>query len=185
MSRIKPIDRAETNEKTQGMLNAVEKKVGMVPNLYATMANSPAVLDAFLSFSKAMSGTSISAPLREQIALVVAGANGCDYCASAHTAVGKKLGVESTELTANLAGNSADRKTQAALDFSKAIVESEGWVSDDEIKSVRDAGYSEGEVTEIVAAVSLNIFTNYFNHVAGTDIDFPLVTTDNTQHAAA
>lgn len=185
MPRIQPINPDTAEGKAKTLLDGARKTLGMVPNLFATMANSPAVLDAYLSFQKALGGASVPATLREQIALTVAGANSCDYCASAHTAIGTNLGVGATELASSLKGVSADAKRQAALDFAKAVVESEGWVTDEDLQSVRQAGYSEGEIAEIVAAVALNIFTNYFNHVAGTEIDFPLVTTDQHESAAA
>ena len=184
MPRIQPIDTDQAEGQTKSILDGVRKKVGMVPNLYATMANSPAVLDAYLSFNKAMSSASLPASLREQIALTVAGANGCDYCASAHTAIGSKLGVDRDELTSNLGGTSGDTKVQAGLTFAKAIIESEGWVSDDDLTAVRSAGYTEAEVAEIVAAVALNVFSNYFNHVAGTEIDFPFVSSNRIDNAA-
>lgn len=185
MPRIQPVNPDNAEGKAKTLLDGARKSLGMVPNLFATMANSPAVLEAYLSFQKALGGASLPAGLREQIALTVAGANGCDYCASAHTAIGNKLGVDATEMASNIKGFSADAKTQAVLDFAKAVVEGEGWVTDEDLKAVRDAGYSEGEIAEVVAAVALNIFTNYFNHVAGTEIDFPLVTTDQHESAAA
>ena len=101
--------------------------------------------------------------------------NECDYCASAHTLIGKGTGLSATELAANLRGESADAKTQSALDFVRAIVATRGRVSDAQVQAVRAAGYGDGEIVEIVANVAANIFTNYFNHVAATQIDFPRV----------
>ena len=113
--------------------------------------------------------------MREQIALVTAGLNGCDYCASAHTLIGKGAGLSPDELAANLRGRSSDAQTQAALDFATAIVEQRGQISDAQLEAVLAAGYPPGEVVEIVAHVSINLFTNYFNLVAGTLVDFPRV----------
>ena len=175
MARINPVNVDNTDPKTAQTLKGVEKSLGMVPNIMATMAQSPAALGAYLGFGQALGGASISGALREQIALTVAGGNSCEYCASAHTALGKGQGVADDELTRNLQGESTDAKTQSALAFSSAIVEKRGWVSDDDLKSVRDAGYTEGEIVEIVATVAINTFTNYFNHVAGTEVDFPRV----------
>ncbi len=175
MPRLNPIDPARAEGKAKKLLEGVHKTLGMTPNLMRTMANSPAVLDAYLSFVKALSGGSLSAQTREQIALAVAGANGCDYCASAHTAAGRGLGVEDSELALNLQGQSSDRKFAAALAFAHAILASEGWVSDEDIALVRAAGYDDGAIVEIVANVAANIFSNYFDHIAETEIDFPLV----------
>ena len=175
MPRLHPIDPAQAEGKAKTLLDGVQKKLGTTPNLLRTMALSPAVLEAYLSFGQALSGASISAALREQIALVVANTNGCQYCASAHTAIGKNLGLDTVELTANLEGSSSDPKVEAALQFAQNIVAKRGWVNDAEVQRVRDAGYTDGEIAEIIAAVAGTIFTNYFNHIAQTEIDFPKV----------
>ena len=175
MPRIQPIDPAQADGKAKALLDGVHKTLGMTPNLMRTMANSPAVLEAYLGFGKALAGGSLSARLRERVALTVAGANGCEYCAAAHTAAGKMLGLESAELAASLEARSSDPAIAAALGFARAIVVKRGWVDDAELASVREAGYGEGEIAEIIAAVALNTFSNTFNHVAETEVDFPPV----------
>lgn len=177
MPRIQPINPDDAQGKAAEMLEGVKKKMGRVPNIFATMANSPAVLDAYLGFSQAMAGSSIRAALREQIALTVAGASGCDYCASAHNMIAGNLGVKEDERQTNLQGESADEKTAAALHFARKIVDNRGWLDDEELDRVRQAGYSDAEILEIVAAVAMNLFSNYFNHIAQTDVDFTLVKT--------
>jgi uncharacterized peroxidase-related enzyme len=177
MTRIQVLDVSAASASAQPMLEAVKKKLGMVPNLFKTFAHSPAVLQYYLSGSEALAGGALSAALREQIALVTAGANTCDYCASAHTLMGKGAGLAATEMASNLQGRASDTKTQTALNFSAAIVQERGRVSDADLQAVRAAGFSEAEVVEIVANVAANIFTNYFNHVADTAVDFPLVST--------
>lgn len=184
MQRIHALDIANAPTASQDMLHAVHKKIGMVPNMFKTMAHSPAVLQLYLGTGEALAGGVLSAALREQLALVTAGANQCDYCASAHTLIGKGTGLSATELAANLSGNSADAKVRAALAFGKAIVASQGRVSDADLAAVRAAGHGEAEVVEIIAVVSMNIFTNYFNHIAATVIDFPLVQTATLASAA-
>ncbi len=179
MARINPVSAEKTDPKAAQILKGVEKSFGLVPNGMATMANSPAVLGAYLGFGQALGGGSLSGALREQIALTVAGENSCGYCASAHTALGKGQGVADDELARNLHGDSSDAKTQSALAFSSSIVEKRGWVSDDDLKVVRDAGYTEGEIVEIIATVAATTFTNYFNHIAQTEVDFPVVELDD------
>jgi uncharacterized peroxidase-related enzyme len=174
MPRIQPVQR-NANSKTQELLGAVEKKLGIVPNLIATMAQSPAVAQAYLGFSQALSGGSLPAGLREQIALTVGEANQCDYCVSAHTFLGSKAGLSESEMLDARHGTASDEKTHAALAFARKIVEDRGHVNDEDVEEVRNAGYTEGEIAEIVANVTLSIFTNYFNHVAETEVDFPLV----------
>ncbi len=175
MARIETVDRDSADPRAQAQLDQVQKMMGGVPNILGTMAQSPAVLGSYLAFSGALKDASLSGALREQIALAVAGANSCDYCASAHTVLGKGQGVHETELARNLSGESTDERVAAALRFSRRLVETRGFVSDDDLSAVRSAGFSDGEVLEILATVAFNIFTNYFNHVAETEIDFPRV----------
>lgn len=175
MSRLTQISDADASPAAAELFGAIKSKVGMVPNLYRVMANEPAVLAANLGLGEALGKGSFDAKTREAIALVTAGANNCDYCASAHTAVSKNLNVDDAEIAARLRGRSTDPKVQAILTFAKSVVDTRGFVSDEDIKNARNAGLSEGEIVETVANVVANIFTNYVNHVANTDIDFPVV----------
>jgi uncharacterized peroxidase-related enzyme len=177
MSRLNPIDPAQAEGKAKSLLDAVQQKLGITPNILRTMANAPAALEAYLGFNQALAGASLDSKTRESIALTVAGANGCDYCASAHTALGGMLGIPAGELSANLAGRSDDERLNAILHFANAVVAKRGWVNDTEVAALRAAGLGDGEITEIIATVAFNIFTNYFNHIAQTDVDFPLVET--------
>lgn len=182
MARIQP--NPTPNAQAQAMLDGVKKKLGSTPNIFKTMAHSPATLGVFTGALAAIADSPLGGGLREQIALVVAGANGCDYCASAHTALGKMHKVADGELAQNLQGKSADAKVQAALNFARKIVEARGNVPDTDLQAVRNAGYSEAEIVDIITVTCINIFTNYFNHVSGTDVDFPLVSTATVKKAA-
>ncbi|MCE9625421.1 MAG: carboxymuconolactone decarboxylase family protein [Deltaproteobacteria bacterium] len=182
MSRIQPNQTPDT--KSQELLVGVKKMLGATPNMFTTMAHSSATLGVFVGALGALSGSKLTGALREQIALTVAGTNGCDYCASAHTALGKMNKLEESELTRNLDSNSTDPKTQAALSFARKIVEARGRVSDADLQLVRSFGYSEGEIVDMVTVTCINIFTNYFNHIADTEIDFPLVRTQSTAKIA-
>ena len=175
MPRISPVNRDSADVATGRLLDSVQKKLGIVPNLVATMANSPAVANAYLGFSQALSTGTLPARLREQLALVVGETNGCQYCVAAHTALGKGAGLSEGETCDARRAVAADDKERAALEFARTIVTDRGHVSDDDVDDVRQAGYTDGEIGEIVAHVALNIFTNYFNHVAGTEVDFPAV----------
>ena len=175
MPRIQPVNHAEATGDAKALLDAVKGSIGMVPNIFATFARSPKVLEGYLALNKSLGGGLLSARLREQIALAIAGANTCDYCASAHTAIGKMTGVAQDELTRNLAGQSEDAQVQAALTFVRKAVEARGQVADTDVQALRDAGFGDGEVVEIVVHVGVNLLTNYFNHIVGTDIDFPVV----------
>jgi len=181
-TRILPNNNPDT--KAQEQLDGVKKMLGSTPNLFTTLAHSSAALGFYLSGVAALGGSKISGALREQLSLTVAGVNSCDYCASAHTALGKMQKIADSELTKNLKGNSIDVKTQAALTFARKIVELRGHLADNDLKDVRTAGYGDAEIVEIIAVVCQNIFTNYFNHIAGTEVDFPFVSTLEYKKAA-
>jgi uncharacterized peroxidase-related enzyme len=174
MQKITAIKHEESTGKAKELLDGVKAKLGFVPNLMATMASSPSVLEGYLSFSGAL-GTSLNAKLREQIALTVAEINGCQYCASAHSAIGKMSGLDEHSIEDARRASSHDAKVDAALKFASALVVSRGKVSTNDFEAVKSAGYSEKEISEIVANVALNIFTNYFNETAGTVVDFPAI----------
>ena len=175
MQRLTAVDPAAADPKARQLLDGVAKALGMTPNMFKTMAASPALLDAYVGFNKALSAGKLSPKVREQIALTLAGANGCDYCASAHTLLGKHAGVAAEDLLAGLRGHAHDPKVEAALQFAQAVNRTKGQVSDDEIARIRAAGYDDGEIAEIVGHVALNVLTNSFNNVAATEIDFPVV----------
>jgi uncharacterized peroxidase-related enzyme len=177
MQRIQKVDPVSAPQKTKDLLTAVKTQMGGVPNLLLTLAQSPAALGGYLGLSGPLGAGALKPDLREQIAVAVAGANACDYCASAHTMLGKKAGVSQDEIGRNLNGASNDAKTAAALAFVTTIVRERGRLSNADIKAVRDAGYSDEEIVEMIAHIGLNLFTNYFNHIAETEIDFPLVNT--------
>ena len=184
MTRIKPVDPSKAQGKTRELLEAVKKQMGTVPNIFKGFAQSPAALEFYLSQSQALASGDLDPKLREQIALTMAGFNQCDYCAAAHTFLGKKAGVPAVELTDNLRGRSADERTGAALRFVMAVAEARGQVEDDDLRRIREAGYSEAEIVEIIAHVGMNLFTNYFHNVARTEVDFPRVDTARKASAA-
>lgn len=175
MPRLTAVDPATATGESKELLDAVQKKLGATPNIMRTLANAPAALKAYLSFGEALSGGRFDPKSREAIALTVAGANGCEYCASAHTAISKSLKVEDTEIGRRLGGHAGEPTLDAALVFASKIIEKRGFVSDEDIATVRAAGHDDGAITEIVANVTANIFTNYLNHVSQTEIDFPKV----------
>jgi uncharacterized peroxidase-related enzyme len=175
MPRLNAVDPTRATGRARELLDAVKAKLGLTPNLMRTLACSPAALEGYLSFGQALSGGSLPARLREQIALAVAEANRCDYCLSAHTALGRLAGLRDEEIASSREAATADPRADAALKFALAVLDGRGSVSDQEFARVRAAGFLDGEVAEIVAHVAINIFTNYFNKAAETAIDFPRV----------
>lgn len=175
MTRIQPVDPSTAPERAKTLLDGVQKALGMTPKMMKTMAQSPAVLEGDLSLNKALSGGVLGAKFREQLALTVGQTNGCDYCLSAHSALGKMAGLTPDQISAARGASSADAKTQTGLQFAREVVTQRGQISDASLATVRAAGFSDAEIAEILAHVALNVFTNYFNLVAGTEVDFPLV----------
>lgn len=176
MARLQALNPELTSGRTRDLFDAVQRKLGMVPNMVRTMGNSYAVLSGYLSFSGALEGSAIGAKLGEQIALVVAEANQCEYCLSAHTLIGEDLlGIDESTIIASRTGKTNNAKVNAALVFAKTLVNKKGLVNDDDLTAVSSAGYTGAEIAEIIAHTALNIFTNYFNNAASTVIDFPHV----------
>ena len=175
MSRIGMIDPVTAQGRTKELLDGIKAKSGRVPNILKTMAHSPVALQAYLGLSGALADAKLPLKVREQIALAVGEDNGCHYCVAAHSAIGKLSGLTPEEIESGRRAMSPDPKTNAILRFAKMLSANRGNVTDPELEAVRTAGCSEEEILEIITAVSLNLFTNYVNHVAETAIDFPQV----------
>jgi len=179
MSRIPtPVSIEAAPAASQGGLAAVKKQLGMVPNLFRLVSNSPAALEGYLGLSAALSKGAIAAATAERIALAVAETNGCSYCLSAHTYLAKNLAkLDDGEITANRSGTSTDIKADAAVRFAAKVARERGHVGEADVTALKAAGYDNAQVIEIVMHVALNTWTNYINEVAKTDIDFPVVAT--------
>ena len=177
MSRITPVSDQVASQEASELFSAIKAKVGMVPNLYRVAAQRPAVLSALLGLGDALTGGDFDATTREAIALAVANANGCDYCASAHSAIASSLKVSQSDITGFLNGTAEDPRRAAILELAIAIVQTRGLLDDAAIDRARAAGLSDGDIVETLSHTVANIFTNYLNHVADTEIDFPVVRT--------
>jgi uncharacterized peroxidase-related enzyme len=177
MSRIPtPAAISDAPAASQPLLDAVKKQLGVVPNLFRLVSNSPAALQGYLGLSGALEKGALPAATRERIALAVAEINGCDYCLSAHSYLGKNLAkLDDAEITANRNGASNDPKADAAVRFAAKVARERGHVSEDDVRAAKLAGYDDAQVIEIVLHVALNTWTNYINEVAKTEIDFPRV----------
>jgi uncharacterized peroxidase-related enzyme len=173
--RIKAIDPGMAKGKAKELLDAVVTKYGGAPNSFKTMAHAPAVLQGFLGLSGTLEGGVLPFETRYQIAVAVSEINGCPYCLSAFTAIGKGAGMKDETLAMCRLAGSTDPKVDAILKFAVAIVRVRGGVTLADFQKVKSAGCSDEEVQEIVANVALFTFANYINMVIGTDIDFPVV----------
>jgi uncharacterized peroxidase-related enzyme len=177
MSRIAVPSREAAPAASQPFLDAVQKQLGVVPNLFRLVALSPAALQGFLGFSGALT-KALDVRTRERIAIAVAQVNGCDYCLSAHTYLGLNLAkIDNAEIALNRRGASSDPKANTAVAFARKITENRGHVAEGDVQAVRAAGYTDAQIVEIIAIVAENIFTNLINIVAETEIDFPVVRT--------
>lgn len=171
-----PADSDEAPEASRPLLEAVARQLGRAPNMFRAIALSPQALEGHLGLFGALGKGALPAATRERIALAVAEVNGCGYCLAAHTYLGRHLArLDDAEITANRNGASNDLKADAAVRFAAKVARERGHVSDADFAAVKAAGYSEAQVIEIVAHVALNTWTNYFNEVFRTPVDFPAV----------
>lgn len=175
MNRVSLIDRNATTPDRKKLLDAIHAAFGTTPNMFRAVANSPAALQSMWGAFGALGGGVIEPTLGEQIAVAVADRNACDYCLAAHTALGRKAGVSAETLIAAQAGHSSDPKTQAVLDFALKLVNARGQVGDADMRAMRDAGFDDQAIVEVMAHVALNLFTNYVNVAFAVPVDFPAV----------
>jgi len=173
MFRIPRVDASSANGRAGELIQDIEGRVGMVPNILLTMANSPAALEAYLGMSGPLGEGVLEDEMRESIALALAEANECEYCLAAHTAKGRRMGLSRDDTLEARQGRSVDARTQAAIDFALRLNENRGHVADEDLETLRAAGFGDEEAVEIVANVALNLFTNIFKHVARPAVDFP------------
>lgn len=183
MQRVSLVQPEQAQGRARELLTSVQQAFGMVPNTAKVMANSPAVLDSFLGLSVAMGNARIGEKLHTQIKLGVSEANACAYCTSILCAIGPKAGLTASDLVEGRSARATDVRTDAALKFAKVVLETKGKVGDDELRAVREAGFGDSEIVEIVASVVVGCFTNFLNNVADTALDVPEAA-PLVQHAA-
>jgi uncharacterized peroxidase-related enzyme len=158
------------------LLQAVKQQLGVAPALFRVVANSPAALEGYVALSSALGKGRLPIATREGIALAVAQLNGCDYCLSAHAYLARHVAkLDDAEIAANRHGRSSDARAEAAVKFALAVARERGQVTEGDLRAVKMAGYDDGAIVEIIQHVALNIWTNYLNLVAQTDIDFPVI----------
>lgn len=171
MPRLNTIDPSTATGKAKELFDGPLK--GKHLNIFKGMANSPAGLQAYLGMSGALAEGSLTAAEREIVALVTAQQNDCEYCLAAHTYMGKGAGLSEAQTIAARRGDLDDAKLGALVTFTRSLLEKKGFADEGDLRAFKDAGYDDGDVVEVIAAVALNFFTNYFNHVNGTDVDLP------------
>lgn len=175
MARINLVTNESANAEQKALLDAIQSQLGMVPNFLKVFANSPDALKAFLGLHGIANAGSLDPQTRERIALALAQQNSCEYCLSAHSAIGRKAGLDNAEIAANRAGTSQDAKAAVAVKFARSLVEHTGQVTTAELLEMRNAGYSEADIVEVITHVGMNILTNILGKAGRVDIDFPKV----------
>lgn len=175
MPFIHPVNPEQANPEVTGTLAAVKGKLGMVPNLFATLAHAPTVLKGYLGLADTLAGGRLTSAQREIIALAVGQANACQYCLSAHTLLGRGAGLDTDAIALARTGNASTQLDAALAGLARKLTERRGKLDSSDLEAYRHAGVDDGLLLEVVAAVALNTLTNYANHVAGTEVDFPVV----------
>ena len=173
VARVPLVDRAAATGPVRTVFDQIHGAFGATPNMFRAVANSPAALQSMWAAFGALGGGVIGVALGEQIAVAVANRNACDYCLAAHTALGRKAGVSGDDLAAAQSGESADPRTAAVLRFALKLVNERGQVDATDVQALRDHGWSDEHIVEIVAHVALNLFTNYVNVALAVPVDFP------------
>lgn len=174
MSKLKPVHFDDAHPHAQKIFETLKQKVGMVPNIYAGVANSPVMLQALVEFSEKLKSGEFTPREVEAVALAIAQENKCEYCLSAHTEIGKMFGLTEDEILDLRLCKSEDKKLQVLTQLAKEIVTTKGYPNTETIERFFEVGYNKAALAELIGLVSLNIFTNYFNHIAETEIDFPV-----------
>mgnify|MGYP003638279713 CR=1 FL=1 len=175
MSQIAPITTSHADADVAVTLAAVRAKLGMVPNLFSTLARAPAALKALLAVNDALVSGRLNAAEREIVALSVSQANGCAYCVSAHTLLGAKAGLSEAETLQARAGHGTKPRSGALAAFARELVDKRGHIEPAAIDTYRQSGLSDEDMLEVVAHTAATTLTNYANNVARTEVDFPPV----------
>ena len=171
MQTLPAIDRRTTTGETKAVLERVEQHIGWVPKMITLLANSPAATEAYLQFNLALARAALPRHTRSLIAATVAELNGCTYSAMIARGQAREAGVPEEAVAAARGARSKDPKVAAALLFVAKLIEQRGKLPPAEVAGLRSAGYSDTEIVEIVATVVLSLFRDYFNLVAGTEIE--------------
>ncbi len=160
---------------SRALLEQIHTAFGATPNMFKAVAHSTSALKSMWGSFAAFSQGALGAQLGEKIAVAVAERNACEYCLAAHMALGRKAGASAEEMAAAQMGEASDPKTAAALRFVLKLVNERGHVADADVQALREVGFGDAEVVEIVAQVALNLFTNYVNVALKVPVDFPVV----------
>jgi len=173
MPRLTVIQPGSASEGVEPIFSEIRDKFGNVFNIFKGMANSAAGLKAYLAMSTALSEGELDPVDREAIYLAVSERHRCQYCVSAHSVMAEHNGLSGDEIERVRQFASRDSRRRAMLQFVKRVMDTDGFVSEDELAEVKRAGVSDGQIVEAIAYIGLATFSNLFNHVHDTPLDFP------------
>ena len=152
------------------VLEAVKQRYGFIPNLAAYVAESPQTLNAILKLSETYDQSSLTSQEQQVVLLTVSALNGCDYCITVHTALGKMANIDEATLRAIIAFQPlSNARLNALRKFTQQLVEEKGWLNQGSVKAFIDAGFSRAQVFEVIMGVALKTMTNYSNHLANAE----------------
>ena len=173
MSRLNVVTPEQATGQTKDLYNAIQRAVGAVPNIYQGVGNSAAALEGVLHIGAVLGKGQLSAAEIEAIKLAVSETYGCTYCLAAHTLLGKKAGLTDEQALSIRRGTPQQPKLAALVKFVNATIQPKARVSDEELRAVKATGYNDAQITEALLTVAQTVFTNLFNRVHQTPLDFP------------
>ncbi len=172
MTKFSVPTKEQVSSQNREIFETLEKKVGFLPNIYATYALSDHALERYLNFQNGK--TSLSMKEKEAVNLIVSQVNGCKYCLAAHTAMGKMVGYSEDQILEIRQGSvSGDIKLDAMVKLAKNIVENRGKVDENLLDAYFEAGYNQGDLVDLILAVGEKTITNYLHKITDIPIDFP------------
>ncbi|MCB0335686.1 MAG: peroxidase-related enzyme [Bdellovibrionales bacterium] len=175
MTRLSVVNPDETSGKVKELFEGIKNKLGLVPNIFKGLANSPVALETYVTMSQILSKSQLTAQEREVIALVCSSINDCTYCAAAHSAIAGMLGLPAEVILDIRKGKVKDEKLQTLVRFTKSVLETKGFVPEKQLQAMRAVEYGDAHIAEVLAVIAQNFFSNFFNHVNDTEVDFPEV----------
>jgi len=175
MARSAVLKPDQVPAESQPTLGAFTKNIGFTPNMMATFAQSPIAFNAWATLLGNLS-KALDVKTRDSIGLAVSEVNGCNYCLTVHSFTAQHMAkLPAEEIILARKGHATDPKRDAAVQFARKVVATRGQVSDADLKAVREAGYTDANVMEIIALVAMYSLTNLFNNVFDPEKDFPAV----------
>lgn len=175
MARAAALKPEQVPAESKSTFDTFSKNIGFTPNMMATFAQSPIAFNAWATLLGSLS-KALDVKTRDSIGLAVSEVNGCNYCLTVHSFTAERMAkLPAEDIVLARQGHARDPKRDAAVQFARKVTESRGHVTDADVQTVRDAGYTDANIMEIVALVAMYSLTNFFNNVFHPDQDFPAV----------